>query len=438
MVVQLNLNAMNFSRRIEAVSSIQPKSFEKISSEQQVNKAADDAAGLRISGKMKKQMESLNSSTTNAQESVSSVQTAEDALSKVQSKLERMYEYAVEASDTSKSKEDRDLIQSEMVQLSKEINQIAETTKFKDAYLLKGSDSTTQYYSKARDAGLEGTLTDEAAKATFEIKTLSPEDKVVIGGKEYTIGYPSIAYGENMDYASLASDYAQEEYNARVEKNKYSFASEEYNEWDRREAYCRSRKLECKKLEQANDSVITADKAYEYMQEELTVANNIGTVTKPSVVTTSVDEEQSKVTFSIEKGYTEGNAPLNLTLHTGSDADMTNKVSVDIKAMDTANLGLEGINVSDETGVVAAYTKDAIADAIAMVAEQSSFLGEAKAKVENTISNLDNKIGNTTSVDTDQADEMVENAKKNILAQANQAMLAQANQMTQRVLSLLQ
>lgn len=344
MVVQLNLNAMNYSRRIDAVSSLQARSLEKLSSEHKINKVADDAAGLTISGEMKKQMNNLANSTTNAQESVSAVQTADEGLSKIHSKLERMYECAIEASDETKSKEDREILQAEMEELSSEINRIAENTKFKDAHLLKGA-----------------------------------EDKMVVG-KEYTIGYPAIAYGKNMDYAALAFDYEQEENTARLEKNKYSFASDEYNEWDRREAYCRSRKLECKKLEQANEK-----------------------------------------------------EPLKLTLHAGSDADTTNKVSVDIKAMDTDSLGLAGMNVSDETGHAASSAAESISKALATVTEQRATLGEAKNTIENSISNLDNEVEKT-----DMAEEMVETAKKNILAQANQAMLAQANQRTQSVMLLLQ
>ena len=344
MVVQLNLNAMNYSRRIDAVSNLQAKSFEKISYEQKTNKVADDAAGLSISGKMRKQVENLGHSATNAQESVSAVQTADEALSKVQSKLERMYECAVEASDETKSKEDRDILQAEIEELSSEISRIAENTKFKDTYLLKGA-----------------------------------EDKVVVG-KEYNMGYPTIAYGENMDYAALAFDYEQEENTARVEKNKYSYESEEYNEWDRREAYCRSRKLECKKLEQVNEK-----------------------------------------------------EPLKLELHAGSDADTTNKVSVEIKAMDTESLGLAGINVSDETGFAASDVADKIANALSAVSEQRTTLGEAKTTVEEAVSGL-----NKVEEDTDAVKEMMEKAQKNILAQANQAMLAQANQMTQSVMMLLQ
>lgn len=326
MVVQLNLNAMNYSRRIDAVSSLQAKSLERTPSENRINKS-DDAAGLSISNNMKNKMRGSESSTTRAQESVSSVQKVEDALSKIHSNLQRMREYAVEAADETKSTEERDRIKSEMTQLSAEIDHIAETTKVNDTYILKGAG--------------------------------------------YAASYATMVHGSNMDYAALASDYAKEEYNARVEKNKCNFGSDEYNDWDRKEAYWRSRKLECEKLEQVNEK-----------------------------------------------------EPMKLELHAGSDADMTNKISVEIKAMDTASLGLKGIDASNV---------DAIDKALTMVSDQSAKLGEAKDSVENSIMNLNNEAKNTVMTE-----EMMENVKKNILAQANQAMLAQANQMSQSVMMLLQ
>ena len=121
---------------------------------------------------------------------------------------------------------------------------------------------------------------------------------------------------------------------------------------------------------------------------------------------------------------------------------MTNKIGVNVEAMNTKNLGIHGINVKDTTGTAATYAIDAIADAVQKVSSQRSSLGAVQNRLEHTISNLDNIVENTTSAesrirDTDMADEMVNYSKNNILAQAGQSMLAQANQSTQGVLSLL-
>ena len=122
---------------------------------------------------------------------------------------------------------------------------------------------------------------------------------------------------------------------------------------------------------------------------------------------------------------------------------MTNKINVNIEAMNTENLGLKGLNVKDDSGIAATYAIDAIADAISKVSEQRSSLGAVQNRLEHTISNVDNVVENTTSAesrirDTDMASEMVNYSKNNILAQAGQSMLAQANQSNQGVLSLLQ
>lgn len=130
-------------------------------------------------------------------------------------------------------------------------------------------------------------------------------------------------------------------------------------------------------------------------------------------------------------------------LHVGADADESNKITFTVDTMTAAGLGLQNLSVVDTTGAKATYAIDAIADAIQKVSDQRSALGAIQNRLEHTINNLDNVVENTTSAesqirDTDMAEEMVEYSKNNILAQAGQSMLAQANQATQGVMSLLQ
>ena len=122
---------------------------------------------------------------------------------------------------------------------------------------------------------------------------------------------------------------------------------------------------------------------------------------------------------------------------------MSNKIVVDVEAMTSAGLGIKKMNVSDTTGIAATYAIDRIAGAISYVSAQRSSLGAVQNRLEHTIANLDNVAENTTAAesrirDTDMAEEMVEFSKNNILMQAGQSVLAQANQSTQGVLSLLQ
>ena len=195
-------------------------------------------------------------------------------------------------------------------------------------------------------------------------------------------------------------------------------------------------------IDDDDSSIITADQAKKLIKAELTAANNIGTVDGKATVADGVDAD-GKTTFEITKGYATVANTLSFNLHVGADADMTNKINVEIDSMDSASLGIKGLSIMDDSGNAATYAVDAISDAISKVSSQRSSLGAVQNRLEHTINNLDNVVENTTTAesrirDTDMASEMVNYSKNNILAQAGQSMLAQANQSTQGVLSLLQ
>ena len=189
MVVQHNMQAMNANRMLNVTTTSQSKSTEKLSSGYRINRAADDAAGLSISEKMRKQIKGLDQASTNAQDGVSAVQTAEGALTEVHSMLQRMNELAVQAANGTNSQSDRDAIQDEIDQLTTEIDRVSETTKFNEIYLLKGDEGTKVETMEAYDAGLKGKLTDNTdGTAVFQMDELNYGDSVTIGGKNYTIG----------------------------------------------------------------------------------------------------------------------------------------------------------------------------------------------------------------------------------------------------------
>ena len=142
MVVQHNMQAANANRMLNVTTSAQSKSTEKLSSGYKINRAADDAAGLSISEKMRKQIKGLDRASTNAQDGVSAVQTAEGALTEVHSMLQRMNELATQSANGTNSTTDRKAIQDEVDQLTKEIDRVSATTKFNETYLLKGDTKT--------------------------------------------------------------------------------------------------------------------------------------------------------------------------------------------------------------------------------------------------------------------------------------------------------
>ena len=648
MVVQHNLQAMNANRMLNITTGQQSKSTEKLSSGYRINRAADDAAGLTISEKMRKQIRGLDQASTNAQDGVSSVQTAEGALTEVHSMLQRMNELAVQASNGTNAESDRQAIQDEIAQLTTEIDRVAETTKFNETYLLKGNTSGTSSakYVNAHDAGLAGKLVDNGdgtvkftlnkaledgnkvtiagteytigsttasadgygKLADLSAKTLNvgdsvtkadgttytltdkiangsaiyaTDDKIKIDGKEYTIGtatdlttntlkntdaeqlvadalqngkeasftskkaatgvygadatvdikiVSSLATGEvsslttftghtagdplktsafltkagaagttlaagdtvtikgqstvataeepaamktvkdvvkqlqNGDKVKIGPAAGQKELEIAdktdVASGKYTIDDvlallndQDIVEFDIAAANQESKNalaaaglktgtkytaVETKVVSDAQN-VLSVKDAYKMMAEELAKASSVGT-DKGSEATVKADNSGS---FTITKGSVEVKDSLAIGLHVGADADMTNKITVNIDAMSAAGLGIKGIDVLDDSGVKATYAIDAIADAVAKVSAQRSALGAVQNRLEHTIDNLDNVVENTTAAesrirDTDMAEEMVNYSKNNILAQAGQSMLAQANQSTQGVLSLLQ
>ena len=452
MVVQHNMQAMNANRMLNITTGAQSKSTEKLSSGYRINRAADDAAGLTISEKMRKQIRGLDQASTNAQDGVSSVQTAEGALTEVHSMLQRMNELAVQAANGTNSKEsDRQAIQDEIDQLTTEIDRVAETTKFNEIYLLKGDNASTKnVYMKGHDAGLKGALTDSAKSATFVMDTLKAGDKYKIAGKEYTIGSSKTEItidGISYTYKDANGGKAAGWYKDGDQTNGTAIVVADTVKGGSKASvngkdYTAMTDQDANDIDDDDSSVITAAEAKKKIKAELLAANSIGTVNSDATVSDGADAA-GKTTYTITKGYATVADTLSFNLHVGADADMTNKITVDIDVMNSANLGVKGLNVTDATGTAATYAVDAISDAIAKVSSQRSALGAVQNRLEHTIDNLDNIVENTTTAesrirDTDMAEEMVEYSKNNILAQAGQSMLAQANQSTQGVLSLLQ
>ncbi|MDD6178845.1 MAG: flagellin [Clostridium sp.] len=152
MVVQHNLRAMNSNRMLGVTSSTQSKSTEKLSSGYKINRAADDASGLAISEKMRRQIRGLTQASANAQDGISCVQTAEGALNEVHDMLQRMNELAVKAANGTNQEEDRDYIQSEVDALVDEIDRVASTTTFNEKMLLNGD-----FKNEELQVGAEGT-----------------------------------------------------------------------------------------------------------------------------------------------------------------------------------------------------------------------------------------------------------------------------------------
>ena len=487
MVVQHNLTAMNSNRMLGITTKSQAKSTEKLSSGYKINRAADDAAGLSISEKMRKQIRGLTQASSNAQDGISAVQTAEGALNEVQDMLQRMNELAVKAANGTQSEDDRSYIQNEIDQLTTEIDRVAETTKFNETYLLKGDqDNEKAYtYSYATATGKAATATMSTTASTKGSKITTMTFKTTASADEQNEVAKLIRdQGINVQYSSKDSATTGKVVNsATVSLNgtdKYTVTNTTGNDYSIKDA--KGNEIATFTLENANlgekdkanaitpgTETFTASKATAGYKDGDTVkyydkdgngipenalskyfsstTNAAGTVS--STVKADAPLVYDALGNKIDAAVADISAKqdltgaLTLTLHVGADATSNNQISVNLDAMSAKGLGVNGLKVDGTDDTNAKGSIETIKEAIQKVSTQRSALGAVQNRLEHTINNLDNVVENTTSAesqirDTDMATEMVKYSNNNILAQAGQAMLAQSNQSNQGVLSLLQ
>ena len=458
MVVQHNLTAMNSNRMLGLTTTSQAKSTEKLSSGYKINRAADDAAGLSISEKMRKQIRGLTQASANAQDGISTVQTAEGALNEVQDMLQRMNELAVKSSNGTNSEDDREYIQNEIDQLTTEIDRVSTTTKFNETYLLQGEG---RQQAKAKNelttislTGADGTTpVDTKIKASIAAGNTYTAGKVTVGSvtAEITGGTASIdqsnisgALKKVLDATDAAAVTFAHKVDGGVDK--WTVDNVDYTAAQLKEMGLNASgtdDIEITKKFTASSNLPTG------VSVDATGAKlaglSIGTELNVTLKTDTAANGNGMTVAAHDPTY----APkaLSFDLQVGADSSKDNKISVEIESMSASGLGL-----LDDTGRLLVNGKDSknadaaintIANAIQKVSTQRSALGAVQNRLEHTINNLDNVVENTTSAesqirDTDMATEMVKYSNNNILAQAGQAMLAQSNQSNQGVLSLLQ
>ena len=460
MVVQHNLTAMNANRMLGITTGQQAKSSEKLSSGYKINRAADDAAGLTISEKMRKQIKGLDRASTNAQDGISCVQTAEGALTEVHSMLQRMNELAVQASNGTLSNEtDRKAIQDEIDQLVTEIDRVSETTKFNDIYLLKGT------------AGKE-TVTTEAKDPTAAYK--NPVTTTLVAHPTYKFtadgqaGSAALTYYLKDGTSALTQQQLIEQMEIKEDGTVglkdgvkiYSIAANNNTNYGAQTVAKEVSLADLQKVVAKSSTGLATDNTGATIVEEKDLVNyfDLNGAYKTKLfkqdpadgVWKEVGADQIDDFVKFTAGTAEGTREVDVVndlvfkLHVGSESDDNNKIEVNIASMSAEGIGvkkLQGDGLMTQEDATAAI--DTISAAIAKVSEQRSALGAIQNRLEHTIANLDNVVENTTAAesrirDTDMAEEMVEYSKNNILAQAGQSMLAQANTSTQGVLSLLQ
>ena len=398
MVVQHNLTAMNANRQLGITSGAQAKSSEKLSSGYRINRAGDDAAGLKISEKMRSQIRGLDKASSNAQDGISLIQTAEGALGEAHSILQRMNELAVQGANDTNESIDRDAINEELSALTSELDRIASTTQFNKQNLLDGSFTSKNLQVGANSDQKISISIGEMNSKALGLHNISGTTTQSQTGKKVT----GFSFGK---YATTKTDPTS------------TFSNQKKEAIASLKALVSAGRDSAGYMQQLN----TANGSAYYIN-----ANNSKFKTASAAMKADVRALQK----AISAGITDNAATYAVTENV-----IANKMTVGQATT------LTDPSVKDYASANA--TIDAVQKAINSVSSQRSALGALQNRLEHTVANLDNVSENTSSAesrirDTDMADEMVEYSKNNILAQAGQSMLAQANQSTQGVLSLLQ
>lgn len=446
MIIQHNINAMNANRQLGITQGSLSKSTEKLSSGYKINRAGDNAAGLAISEKMRGQIRGLSQASTNAEDGISLVQTAEGALQETQNILQRMRELAVQAGNDTNTDDDRTQIQKEITQLTQEIDRIATTSEFNTKKLLDGSQRGA-VTAQDGNGSTEGTFANGMVTLgnikTSDAKLVALNDVIRI---------------------TLQADCTDS--GASIVPNRSIVASA-----------CEGSDKGYATIESLNGLVdanqVTVQEGSITIENALATKNDYTTYPKISSALTAqgVGQNQLIISFTGMDKLKAGDV-ITISLQSCTAADPTigdksslrlqvganagQEINLSINSMKAKDLGIvkttgsisdsptsngEALDVTTQSK--ASLAIEAYDQALQRVSTERAKLGAVQNRLEHTIANLDTSEENLQSAesrirDTDMADEMTKFSKDNILQQAGTSMLAQANQANQTVLSLLQ
>ena len=410
MFVQHNVTAMNANRNLGVTTSALSKSTEKLSSGYRINRAGDDAAGLAISEKMRGQVRGLERASTNSQDGISLIQTAEGALTETHSILQRMRELAVQAASDTNTDDDREQIQNEINQLTNEVDRIATTTEFNTKKLLDGSVKGAQQ-AKAGSVDLGSTFEN----GNVELK---------LSGDLSTAGFTDVIR------IQMVEDFTDTSGNAVITNATAQFSVTSL--------FGKEAKVKISE----NKLLINTFSVYGLTDSGPDTTNitidisGVASLKAGDVITISISQMKGNVA--------EESGKESVRLQVGANAGQ--EVALGIASMKSKDLNIVDAkgNALDLTDQKAASKAISAYDmAIRAVSTERAKMGAIQNRLEHTIANLDTSAENLQSAesrirDTDMAKQMTEYSKQNILMQAGQSMLAQANQANQGVLSLLQ
>lgn len=498
MVVQHNLSAMNSNRQLGITTGVQAKSAEKLSSGYKINRAADDAAGLAISEKMRRQIRGLTQASNNAQDGVSMVQIADGAMAEVHDMLQRGNELAVKAANDTLTTDDRSYIQAEIDRIKEEVDAINGKTTFNEIFVLRGkyydetdtsyviegglpdfveidasskaagymtkTHTTSEPYTLKLTNGTEITdnvdVNHEATEITFPAGPLTDAQKQELIGtgfyvtcctcdNHYSIAFTDGKSGEessgthhifNVDINSITDGVSLVNailaQTGETPTGHYTHFIQDPSVPNKLITY--DGRSNDKSMDQIKEDILTAKGVGAADVLSLTY-NNWRTLDQSTATASSV---RGLVGEGVARSSSEQNkGGEDIILQVGSETSSENQIIIELPYISSKTCSIDKVSVLSHESAKRAI--ESFKDGLQYVSQERSRMGAYQNRLEHTIKNLDNVVENTQAAesrirDTDMASEMVRYSNNNILAQAGQSMLAQANQTNQGVLNLLQ
>ncbi|WP_100406852.1 flagellin N-terminal helical domain-containing protein [Bacillus solitudinis] len=483
MKINNNIQALNSYRNLNKNQFATSKNLEKLSSGLRINRAADDAAGLAISEKMRSQIRGLKQAERNSMDGISLMQTAEGALQEVHAMLQRMRELAVQGANDTNTEYDREQIQKEIEQLKLEIDSISEKTEFNTRTLLNGSSAVLTTYKNANETNA-AQLKDFPMVINPALKSGDYRLDISDIGQVVRITQPAAGIGQPDDvgFEDAADKNALGEYTINIRNYDDSISPKGASievigpdgiPLDKKavevgtgatpgRAVIGGLSIDVEKITGAGTAKVTMEMKADFsvfykkdnadfdeydrieFDKEITTRNGVvrhgGLEFRfDSGIQPSDDTEPNP--SGTPSGNTTEFALINNALAFQIGPNTNQNVMIDIPQLDTVRLGIEKVDVTTQAGAnQAIFTLD---QAINILSDVRAKLGATQNRMEHTINNLQVTHENLTAAesrirDADMALEMTEFTRNNILNQSATAMLAQANQLPQGVLQLLQ
>ena len=418
MIINHNMNALNAHRNMGVNNTAAGKSMEKLSSGLRINRAGDDAAGLAISEKMRGQIRGLEQSSRNSSDGISMIQTAEGALNETTNILQRMRELAVQSANDTNTSDDREQLQKEMTQLGQEIDRIANNTEFNTKKLLNGDMGKAT--TAAKGILINESSLDKTTQDSDELTVLKDANGNLLGiSKDDTI---TATWSVNGTQQTVSIKVTDQQANA----------GEAQTLEDLFEKIADNGTINGMELDGTNIKITSANTGIRSQINGFSIEVKSASGERKEAASNALSAFKTETQAADTR--TNGSANLQIGANSGQQLNLS------IEDMSAVSLGVSNLQVGTQSQANTAI--NVIDEATKRVSSERANLGAAQNRLEYTISNLDNTAENLTSAestlrDVDMAKEMMEYSKNNILNQAAQAMISQANQQPQNVLQLL-